>query len=549
MTELKIDTAGLIMGIKAAKVAFGGLDRVLASIGDRLQEAFSVKGYQDYKDTVTRFGKKLADQLLTLQLAFGKMKYAIADAVAPIASVFVPMLNKAIWAVIRFCGVVNQFLRGIIAGVTGNQKLTDTAQEAIRSEEKLGTATKAAQRSLADFDQIDRLNGDTGSGSSSGDVEIWGGFSQDPISPQVQAAVDKVLELLAPLMNINLVPLETALQSLGLSFSNMAAVAGEAVSFLWNTVLAPFVTWVMEKLAPALAEGWAAKMDLVAAAMEPVVEGLKVLWEALQPVVDFIGESVITTLELWRQHFELLAGVFQQKYPVIVGIFQNIAQIISQVWAVAEPVLTALSDHFSLIFGIISQTVGTAIGYILDMLWGLTTFLAGVFTGDWQRAWEGIRMFLKSAVNGVITLLNSMLSSLTATVNAVVRAVNKLSFTVPSWVPFVGGKQFGVNLPYVSAPQIPYLAQGAVLPANKPFLAMVGDQRNGTNVEAPLETIQEAVAIVMEDMIQSNIAGHEATVAVLQAILEAVNTIDTSDERYANAVDAYHRKVAVAKGV
>ena len=97
-------------------------------------------------------------------------------------------------------------------------------------------------------------------------------------------------------------------------------------------------------------------------------------------------------------------------------------------------------------------------------------------------------------------------------------------------------------------PQIPYLAKGAVLPANKPFLAMVGDQKHGTNVEAPLATIQEAVAIVMEDMIQSNIAGHEATVGMLRQILEAVLSIDTSDERYAEAVDNYRRKMAVAKG-
>ena len=101
MTEVRINTAGLIMGIKAAKVAFGGLDRVLSSIGDRLREAFSVKGYQDYKETVTRFGKELADQLLVMELSFGRMKYAIAEAVAPIASVFVPMLNTAIRAVIR----------------------------------------------------------------------------------------------------------------------------------------------------------------------------------------------------------------------------------------------------------------------------------------------------------------------------------------------------------------------------------------------------------------------------------------------------------------
>ena len=548
MTEVRINTAGLIMGIKAAKVAFGGLDRVLSSIGDRLREAFSVKGYQDYKETVTRFGKELADQLLVMELSFGRMKYAIAEAVAPIASVFVPMLNTAIRAVIRFSGVVNQFLRGVIAGVTGNQNLTDTAEEAVRAEEKLGTAAKAARRALAGFDQLERLNDDTGSGSSGGEADLWGGFSQDPISPQVQTVVDKVLALLAPLMNINLKPLETALQSLGDAFSRMAAVAGDALGFLWNTVLAPFAGWVMEKLAPALAEGWAAKLTMVTEAMAPVVEGLQVLWEALRPVVNFIGEAVISALDLWRQHFLLLASVFQQKHPQIVGIFQNIAQIITQVWTVAGPVLSALGNHFGTIFGIISQTVGTTIGFILDMLYGLTTYLSGVFSGNWKQAWEGIRQFLKGAVNGVIALLNGMVSKLVAALNAVVRLANKLSFTVPDWVPSLGGKRFGVNLPYVSAPQIPYLAAGAVLPAGKPFLAMVGDQRHGTNIEAPLSTIQEAVALVMEDQTGAILRGFEASIGVQKEILQAVLGIQLGDELIGMAVSRYRRKLAVMKG-
>ena len=203
ITELTVDTAGIILGIKAAKTAFQGLDRVLSSISGTIRDAFSVKGFEDYKDTVTRFGKELADQLLVLQLSFGKMKYAIAEAVAPIATVFVPMLNAAIQAVIRFSNVVGQFLRGLIAGVTGNQNLADSAKEAVRSEEALGSAAKAAgkavRRSLASFDQLQRLNGSTGSGGSSATADLWGGFDQDPISPQVQALVDKVLALLAPL--------------------------------------------------------------------------------------------------------------------------------------------------------------------------------------------------------------------------------------------------------------------------------------------------------------------------------------------------------------
>ena len=99
-----------------------------------------------------------------------------------------------------------------------------------------------------------------------------------------------------------------------------------------------------------------------------------------------------------------------------------------------------------------------------------------------------------------------------------------------------------------TAPQIPYLAQGAVLPANKPFLAMVGDQKHGTNVEAPLTTIQEAVALVMDDQIGAITAGFEETVRVQREILEAVLGISIGDEVIANANDRYRRKMAVARG-
>ena len=553
--DIKFSTKELEAGAKAATTALKGLNGVLSSIAEGMKDAFAVKGFEDYKDTVTRFGKELADELLTLQLSFGRMKYAIADAVAPIASVFVPMLNTAIQAVIRFAGVVGQFLRGVLAGITGNKKLASSAEEATQAEVSLGSAAKAAgkavKRSLASFDQLERLNQSTSSGSSSGSggsVDIWGGYSPDPISPQVQALVDKVLAILAPLMAIDLAPLQLALQTLWTAFTKLASVAGQALSFLWYEILTPFVAWVTEELAPALAEAFAAKLDMVTAAIEPVVEGVKILWEALKPVVNFIGEAVITALENWRQRFSLLAQVFQEKSPVIVGIFQNIAQMATQLWAVVGPVLTALGNHFSTVFDIISRTVGTGIGYILDMLYGLTTYLSGAFSGNWEKAWEGIRLFLKRAVNGVITLLNSMVSRLAAALNAVVRTANKLSFTVPEWVPSIGGKKFGVNLPYVTAPQIPYLAQGAVLPAGKPFLAMVGDQKHGTNVEAPLSTIQEAVALVMEDQTAAILRGFEASVGVQKEILEAVLGIRIGDEVLGRAVDRYNRRMAIIQG-
>lgn len=128
------------------------------------------------------------------------------------------------------------------------------------------------------------------------------------------------------------------------------------------------------------------------------------------------------------------------------------------------------------------------------------------------------------------------------------RAANKLSFTVPEWVPSIGGKRFGVNLPTVSAPSIPYLARGAVLPANKPFLAMVGDQKHGTNIEAPLSTIQEAVSLVMEDQTAAILRGFEASVGVQKEILEAVLGIRIGDDVLGRAVSRYNRRLSTMQG-
>lgn len=108
----------------------------------------------------------------------------------------------------------------------------------------------------------------------------------------------------------------------------------------------------------------------------------------------------------------------------------------------------------------------------------------------------------------------------------------------------------GINFPLglVHVPQIPKLAQGAVLPANRPFLAVVGDQRKGTNVEAPLGVIQEAVALELAGLVQSNLAGHEATVAVLRQILEAVLGIDIGDDVIGRAAGRYNAAMAVMRG-
>lgn len=148
------------------------------------------------------------------------------------------------------------------------------------------------------------------------------------------------------------------------------------------------------------------------------------------------------------------------------------------------------------------ENIWNAVKRILN---GVIDFVRGVFTGDWERAWMGVQNIFggifdgmialaKAPINAIIGLLNAAIGA----INGMIDGINQLSFDVPSWVPLLGGKSWGFDLPHI--PQIPHLAQGAVLPANQPFLAVVGDQRRGTNVEAPLETITQAVIAALSQL-------------------------------------------------
>ena len=142
-----------------------------------------------------------------------------------------------------------------------------------------------------------------------------------------------------------------------------------------------------------------------------------------------------------------------------------------------------------------------------------------------------------------------MISAIVSGLNTVINGLNSLSFDAPSWVTDLTGiSSFGFNIGTVTAPQIPYLAQGAVIPANREFLAVLGDQSRGTNVEAPLDTIKQAVAEVMEDLQAGQMAGFEAVVSVLREILSAVYGIELTDEDVGRAVQRWQRKQAIATG-
>ena len=112
---------------------------------------------------------------------------------------------------------------------------------------------------------------------------------------------------------------------------------------------------------------------------------------------------------------------------------------------------------------------------------GVIDFIRGVFTGDWQRAWEGVKEIFrgtfnafaslaKAPINSVIALLNGAING----INMMIDALNSISFKIPDWVPLLGGKSFGLHLARVGS--IPYLAKGGILSSGSAVVGEAGPE-------------------------------------------------------------------------
>lgn len=192
---------------------------------------------------------------------------------------------------------------------------------------------------------------------------------------------------------------------------------------------------------------------------------------SLKPLIDafleFAGAVADSIGEVWNNVL----------VPFINWFIENIAPVIG------DGLKTATDVFFS--FG---EAAAEVAENVLGALKGLIEFITGVLTGDWERAWNGLKDIFRNVFNGIVTIAEKC-------VNAIVSGLNKLSFDVPDWSPIGGGSHFGFDLSPVSLPR---LAQGGFVKANTPRLAMIGDNRNYGEIVAPENKMMELLNKAVE---------------------------------------------------
>lgn len=263
-----------------------------------------------------------------------------------------------------------------------------------------------------------------------------------------------------------------------------------------------------------------------------------------------------------------IAG-FVMAHPVIAAIVVLVG-VIAAFGDEIQGVLKKFNDWLTGIFTKDwTETFGPVLGGLLNgfftnvkAIWdgvyqifnGLIDFIRGVFTGDWERAWEGVKSIFKGVwdtlvavvkfpINSIINLINGLINAVVTGVNTVIKNINKLSWDVPDWVPGIGGTKFGFNFKTLTAPQIPLLANGGVI--KQPTVAMMGEYPGASSnpeIAAPQSVLQQVIANSNNNVVDALIQQTKQLLVALEGMNMSVSIGDEVIAQSAQRGNASYRR-------
>lgn len=407
----------------------------LDKIGDAVKE-FSIRAI-DGSDTTKQGFEALgmnADEMAQKFGAGGKTaKEAFNEVIEGLASMDDPVAQSA--------AGVNLF--GTMWEDLGPQVITS-----------MSTASDAIDKNKESVEELVNVKYDTLSGALGG---LWRTIQVDvlqPIGNQLIPYVTKGINAIQKFTD-KWNKLGPATQKTIVKFAAVAAAAGPVllgfgkVSTGIGTLVSDTgkIGSVLKKLTGAsgfsgLAKVMTGPFGIAAAAVAAAALLIYKNWDRIAPILQKIGDRFV---EFWQT-------VKPQLEPFIEFV-EKIASYLKETFGpVVEEIFNFAGDFIVGTF----DTIGVAIDALLTMFEGIISFLSGVFKTDWESVWNGCKEFVGTAFSGLADMVKVPINAVISIVNGAISKINSIHFTVPEWVPGIGGKGWeGLNIP-----QIPTLAKG-----------------------------------------------------------------------------------------
>ena len=309
----------------------------------------------------------------------------------------------------------------------------------------------------------------------------------------------------------------------------------DSLKLLWESVLVPLINWIIANLLPVVAK----IIDVVGTVAIKVIKSLiKIIGDVadtLSGIIDFLVGVFTGDWELawqgikeiadgaWSFIKDVVSGAWEIIKTVTKGALSIIKSIIGTAWnaikALTSTIWNAIKKTLSGLWNSLKSTASTVFNAIKTKVVGVWDSVKNKTSKTWENvatfvsnkveaiknaitnkfnaardavrsAFEGIVDFIKAPINQAISIVNNAVGMINNAIGGIESAFSFGPWTIPT--PF-GSKTIGFHATFPRIGTIPYLASGAVIPPRSEFLAVLGDQKKGNNLEAPESLLRQIV--------------------------------------------------------
>lgn len=412
---------------------------------------------------LVQYSSELNGTFSELKSQTATLKNSMATAFAPIIAEIIPHLSNLVGWLNTAMNAMSQFW----AVLGGKSTYTRAKKQVLDYAASIKEATKAAKGALATFDDLNVLN-KKDSGNASGEMTGADAFEEIAVDEskfawvkRLRDALNKISEAVAPILG----------------------KVRDGLDWLYENVFVPLGKWAMETALPAVIELIANVCEIWGEIIEEFQPVFEWLWNNfLQPLAEWSGDAIIGAIET-------LSSVLTSLWYDVLAPF--IEWFKENVWPVIQPVI----EEIAIAFQEMLERVSDIMEELRKILDGIIDFIAGVFTGNWQKAWDGLAQIVEGVWGVIKGIINIILCGIEALVNGVIAGINKIidainiSIDVPEWARgAVGTDRITItNLPHVEKISLPRLATGGIVTAST--LANIGEA--GREAVLPLDNHTE----------------------------------------------------------
>lgn len=309
----------------------------------------------------------------------------------------------------------------------------------------------------------------------------------------------------------------------------------DSLKLLWESVLVPLINWIIANLLPVVAK----IIDVVGTVAIKVIKSLiKIIGDVadtLSGIIDFLVGVFTGDWELawqgikeiadgiWNLIKDIITGTWDVIKTVTKGALKIIKTVINTAWnaikTATSTVWNAIKKTLSNLWNALKTTANTVFNAIKNKVAGVWDSIKSKTSQVWENvttfvsdkvetiknaitnkfnaardavksAFEGIVNFIKAPINQAISIVNNAVGMINNAIGGIESAFSFGPWSVPT--PF-GSKTIGFHATFPRVSTIPYLASGAVIPPRSEFLAVLGDQKKGNNLETPENLLRQIV--------------------------------------------------------